>query len=261
MKLGRLLPAGIGIATVAMGIGVGLLTWSPIHPHATDTSSDTVGFPTLFRDNNSQMVLSVRLGVDEGAFDFFVPDVGHYRGRVPISPSAPNVLHLQGDVAGMFSATGEIPWNPATLKFEGIVKPDTGDANVNVWVGATMYHLQSSGGTDAAAATVVQQLVQAFQSQDWAAVYALENADVTSTVTEPQFAQNIAAQSPGSILSMTPSGASYRTSAMGFQYFVQPVTVQWQKPDGSTLTFSSRVHLVLEQGNWRFLGTDPAPAP
>ena len=114
----------------------------------------------------------------------------------------------------------------------------------------------------------LEQFTAAFRSDfrradqaRWAAVYLLENVDVTSTVTEPQFAQDIAAQSPGSILSMTPSGASYRTSAMGFQYFVQPVTVQWQKPDGSTLTFSSRVHLVLEQGNWRFLGTDPAPAP
>src|SRR5207237_2121425 len=203
-KLGRRLPAGLGAATLALGIAVGLLTWSPIHPHATDITSDTVGFPTLFRDNNSQMVLSVRLGVDQGAFDFSVPGVGHYRGRVPISPSAPNVLHLQGDVAGTFSATGEIPWNPATLKFEGIVKPDTGDANVNVWVGASMYHLQSSGGTDAAAATVVQQLVQAFQSQASAAVYAVDDAHVTSAVTEPQFAQHIAAQSPERILPMTP---------------------------------------------------------
>lgn len=261
MRLGRLVPAGIGAAVLALGIGIGLLTWSPLHPHATDTSGDTTGFPTIFRDSDSQMVLAVRLGADPGAFDFSVPGVGHYQGTVAISQSGPNVVHLQGDVAGTFSATGEIPWNPAALSFEGVVKPSTGDANINIWAGGTKYHLQSSSASDADAAKVIEQLLQAFQAQDWATVYLLENVDVTSTVSEAQFAQNLAAQTPGSILAMTPSGASYRTSAMGFQYFVQPVTVQWQKPDGSTVTFSSRVHLVLEQRTWRFLGTDAAPAP
>jgi len=261
VRLSRLIPAGLGAATLALGIGIGLLAWTPLHPHATDSSGDTTGFPTIFRDNDSKMVLAVRLGADQGAFDFSVPGVGHYQGKVPVSLAGPNVFHLQGDVAGTFSATGEIPWNPASLSFEGIAKSDTGDANVNIWAAGTKYHLQSSSGTDAAAAQVVQQILQAFQAKDWATVYLSENVDVTSTVTEAQFAQNLAAQSPGTILAMTPSGASYRTSAMGFQYYVQPVTVQWQKPDGSTVTFSSRVHLVLEQGNWRFLGTDPAPAP
>jgi hypothetical protein len=261
MKITRLIPVGIGAGVLALGIAIGLLAWSPVHPHATDTGGDTTGFPTIFRDSDGPMVLSVRLGADQGTFDFSVPGVGHYQGRVPIALSGPNVFHLQGDVAGSFSATGEVPWTPASLSFEGIVKPATADANVNIWAAGTKYHLQSSAGTDAIAAQVVQQLQQAFQSKDWATVYALENVDVTSTVTEPQFAQNLAAQSPGTILAMTPSGASYRTSAMGFQYYVQPVTVQWQKPDGSTATFSSRVHLVLEQGTWRFLGTDPAPAP
>src|SRR5438270_11718088 len=41
----------------------------------------------------------------------------------------------------------------------------------------------------------------------------------------------------------------------------QAVTVQWQRADGSTDTFSSRVHLVPEQRACRLLGTDPAPAP
>src|SRR5207237_8085999 len=124
-KLGRRLPAGLGAATLALGIAVGLLTWSPIHPHATDITSDTVGFPTLFRDNNSQMVLSVRLGVDQGSFDFSVPGVGHSRGRVPLSPSAPNFLHLQGDVAATFSATAEILWTPHTLRLAGSLQPAT----------------------------------------------------------------------------------------------------------------------------------------
>jgi len=260
MKLIRLLSAGLAAAALTVGIAIGLLSWSPINPHATDSSVDTTGFPTVFRDTDSQMVLAVRLVADQGTFDFFVPGVGHYRGRIPVAQSGPNVFHLQGDVAGTFSGTGQIPWNAAALSFAGIVKPDTGDANVDIWAAGTKYHLQSSSGTDADAAKVVQQLAQAFQGHDWATVYALESSDVTSTVTEPQFAQNLAAQSPGSVLAMTPSGASYRTSAQGFQYYVQPVTVQWQKPDGSTVTFSSRVHLVLEQSTWRFLGTDPPPA-
>jgi hypothetical protein len=261
MNLARVKVAGIGTAVLALGIAIGLLAWSPINPHATATSGDTMGFPTIFRDTDGQLVLAVRLGADQGTFDFSVKGVGHYQGRVPVSQSGPDVIHLQGDVAGSFSATGEVPWTQASLSFEGIVKPASGDANVNIWAAGTKYHLKSSNGSDSDATNVLQQLLQAFQAKDWATVYLLENVDVTSTVTEAQFAQNLAAQSPGSILAMTPSGASYRTSAMGFQYFVQPVTVQWQKPDGSTTTFPSRVHLVLEQGTWRFLGTDPAPAP
>jgi hypothetical protein len=259
MKITRMIPLGIVSSVLALGITIGLLGWPPLHPQAMDTSSDKTGFPTIFRDSDGQMVLSVRLGADRGAFDFSVPKVGHYRGRVPVSQSGPNVFHLQGDGAGMFSATGEIPWRAVSLRFEGIVKPDIGDANVNIWAAGTKYHLQSSSGTDADAGKVVQRLLQAFQARDWATVYLLENSDVTSTQTAAQLAQNLNAQSPGTILTMTPSGSSYRTSAMGFQYFVQPVTVQWQKPNGTTVTFPSRVHLVLEQGTWRFLGTDRAP--
>jgi hypothetical protein len=250
-----------GLLVVGTGAAITLLAPNALRLFATESSApsdDQLGMPFVFRDAGGRMVLSIRLGpADAGNFDFSVANVGHYRGRANVQQSGPTVFELSGDLAGQFSSTGELPWTGAQVSIRGEVDTRQGQASVNLWSGDAQYHLVTANGTQAAADQTVRQVLTALQTRDWATLYNLENGDLRTTTTLDQFVQSLSGQSAGTLLSMDETGSPTQSMAMGYRYYAQPVTVQWKKPDGSIVTFVSRVHLVLEQNSWRFLGTDP----
>lgn len=112
----------------------------------------------------------------------------------------------------------------------------------------------------ATARRAAQQALDAIVARDWATVYARSAVEVTSAVTRDQFIQTLENQTTPHVVSACVGGSGELTTAGGYTYWSQPIHLTVKNPNGTTSSFSSTIHLVLEQSQWRLIGTDP-PQP
>ncbi len=83
---------------------------------------------------------------------------------------------------------------------------------------------------------------------------------MTSAITRDQFIQTLQSQALPNVVSAGLSGSGELSTAGGYSYWSQPIHLTVKNPSGTTSSFSSTIHLVLEQSQWRLIGTDP-PQP
>lgn len=236
---------------------------------AADTTAptgDVAAFPTVFVDASGTETLAIQLQpghADTGQFNFFVAGRGDYTGVIPVDTTG-NHDHVQGEVTAQFLPDADSGATASSdVKMEGIVAPATLDANVNVWVDGTHYHLQTNKGNAGDAQKVAAQAIAALKAEDWGTLYGLLASAMRADYTQADFVQTMTSQSaqgptPVSIATSGPGQVS--TSSYGYTYYQQPLTVQGRAADGSTKTLTTTLYLLREQGSWHFWLTDDPSA-
>lgn len=109
--------------------------------------------------------------------------------------------------------------------------------------------------TDAATALALKAL-DAIVKEDWATVYSLSSSDVTSSTTKAKFIAELRSGSSPKVISASLSGSSKTDKAAGYTFWSHPITVTTRNADGTKRTYTSTIHLVMESGKWRLIGTD-----
>ncbi len=227
------------------------------------TATPAAGFATVLRDASGQYSLAVQLQqgqLDTGAFDFLVPSVGDYRGTLTIGQAVGQPdIRLSTDSQASFIATSGSGISTVSMHIAGSFTTNDSSASVTISiVGGLTYNLHTDSGSASGARAVAQQVGSAMASRDWVAVYGLMSASVIRGMTPSQFSQSMSGQGPTlSTLTLTGSG-QLLTGRDGYTRFTQPFAAVAHKADGTTYSFNSTIYLVLEQGSWRVLGTDPA---
>jgi hypothetical protein len=254
----------IGAASLfTLGVVAGIARSGPAKVHAD--SSSTPQNAVILRDASGQDALVVQLQAgraDTGAFDFYVVGKGDYLGTLTVQPLAGGIdaLTMGTTTTLRFHPLDGSPATTVTGTINGTVNLSDDSAAVTVLADGTTYLLKTAQPDATAAATVAQQALTAMAAQDWNTVYAMAAQMITSQYTEQQFAQALTGQSVPTILSAVTNGTGQlMTPGDGYTYFVQPITVQIQKSDGTAVTYSSNLNLVLEAGQWKLLGTDATP--
>ena len=167
-------------------------------------------------------------------------------------------MHLKGEVEAQFHDVNGNSGDSAQVRMKGKVDTKHQTASVNLWIDGMHHHLVTSKVRKGEARSVARKALTAISIQDWPTVYGLLASQLKSDLTETQFIEIMASQTTPQILSWDLSSKGQVSSSLGFTYFAQPITVEAQKLDGTTITFSSNVYLVLEQGQWHLLSTDAA---
>jgi len=233
--------------------------------------ADTIDYPgvitpTILDDKDGAIDLAIQLQSgrdDTGQIDFSVPGVGDYTGIVAPDQSGPHNVHLHGDVSVDFAPVDGSDTTPTNLKVEGVIDTLDMSANINVWINGAHYHLQTAQGDADQATKVAQQAIAALQAEDWSTLYGLLAPDLRGTQTQADFVQEMTAtatQGP-TLAGVTATAAGQvKNSPYGYTYYQQPLSIQVRQGNGGTTTYQSNLTLLLEQGQWYYVTTDPPPA-
>jgi hypothetical protein len=271
-KLAALSLTALGLALVSTG------TSTAVAPTLADSSS-TWAAPITFHDKTGSPALTIQLQVgrlDTGRFDLRILGVGDYSGSVPITqaavPSSPCSTAASCVSVGS-SGTATIPaqfiaaqgGSPSTvaLIIHGTVNMQ-GYQAIFVVFDATRnqaYSLVTDSGSPAQAAALALQAGNAMMARDFSTLYTELAPEAKTGTSLAQFTQVLESQSTPAITSISPSGAGRSaTTKAGQSYYMQPMSVQARRDDGTSYTFSMNIYLVLEQGSWYVVTSDTPPS-
>ena len=248
--------------SLLLAVIVGALGVSTVSSAATAGTGPNSELPRVFHDANGGLSLGIQLQParpDTGSFDFIVEAQGDYEGVIMVTQSGPNIDHLSGTIQAQFIASTGATQRLVNLRMEGEINSQDSSADVNVWIDGTHYHLVTSNGRDEDAKRVIGQAASALATADWATLYSLFPPEVMAEYTETQFAQIMANPNLPRVKAVNLEGAGQLVTGSGTTCFRQPISVQAEKADGTSVTFASFIVLVLEKGVWYFFTTDAPP--
>lgn len=232
--------------------------------YAKQTNTSLGSLPSIFRDktNQTSLALQVTFGrPDTGRFEFYVPQVGYYRGIIPLQQSGKQIIHPQGIVTAQFYPLDDSSTvQPTTVRMTGEINTSHNSASIDIWVNNNHYNLKTPEGDIVAGTVSAKQVLSFTASQNWSALYGLLTNEIQSSVTPTQFTQLMANNSSSVVTEAVLTGSGQIKIAAGNTYFVQPVSLTVKQTNNTTVTYTSTEYFVLEQGTWRLLTTD-TPTP
>lgn len=227
-----------------------------------NTSLDSL--PSIFRDKNNETSLALQLTLgrpDTGEFEFFVSNVGYYRGVIPLIQSGGQIIHPQGTVTAKFYPLDDsATTTPATIRMTGEVNTAHSSASIDVWADNTHYHLTTDEGDAAAGKQAAKEVLSFMTSRNWSSLYGILSSEVQSSVTQEQFTQLMSSSNSPTIISAELNGLGKIKILTGNTYFAQDIILTVRQTNGSTAIFHSTEYFVLEKGKWRLLTTN-TPTP
>jgi len=144
----------------------------------------------------------------------------------------------------------------------GDLDVDHGTAAIDVWIDGVRSSFVVEDHTQSPTPDVVaQQSLNAIVLQDWATLYGLLPSDVQGAMNFQAFSQRMADPSTPVIIAASLTGEkTIRTSQAGFPVYTRPFALSARGTDGVVRSYTSAVLIAREDGQWRFLGTDPPGA-
>jgi len=116
---------------------------------------------------------------------------------------------------------------------------------------------KNSAGLDSnTASAVAKHVVTGLANHDWRTLYGLLAPEVQGSFkSQNEFVSAVSA-SDGGIVDAQLTGSSTTSSAGGYSYYSQPLSLRVKDSSG-VKAYSTTLYLVYEHGKWYFLGTDP----
>jgi len=226
---------------------------------AEPTPTQAVVLPLIFKDSTNGTMLSLEVlpgSSNPGKFEFFVPNVGNYRGTIPLLQNGKQIIHPQGQISGQFFPPQGGSPVATTIKMEGEIDISHNTATINVWIDGSKYHLQTATVDTAQATAVANQVVSYSNNHDWASLYSLFSSEFKADATQTQFTQFMSDSNSPTITDVKLNGNGSAKVFSGITYFRQPLTLTERQTDGTFTTLYSNMYFVLEDGSWKLLTTD-----
>jgi hypothetical protein len=230
---------------------------------ALTSSADTAfSLPLIVRDASGSPAFDVQVQMgraDTGAFDFDT-GTGFYRGIIPVRQTGSFIDILKGSVpATFYPQQGGSSATSVTL--QGEINTATLQATIDLWVGTLHYHLVTANGQATDATNVAQQGMTALASADWPTLYSLLPSELQTSITQAAYVQALSSQQLPQIVSIAFDTQGVMQVVGGTSYFTQPIKGQAKKADGTIVNYTTKMYLILENGSWRVIGTDPVAIP
>jgi len=265
------------IATVTLGVG--LATAAGVVYAQAGSPPVRLSPQYVARDTSGSESLAVQLqqGVrNTGAFDFTLAGIGTWAGVIPIRPTGPRIIHLQGVAANVkFQAAGTGTTAPATVRMEGQIDQSHNSAVVNIWVTRPQHpkpahHLLKTSHPDIKKAPkAAQKAGGELAARNWPALYDMAASAITQRYTQAQFVHAMKAQHQPGFTGFMLAGPGQSRFTAGITYFIQPFSFTTKNKVHGHTAFTADMLLVWEQSKaghgkghaeWHFAGTT-APSP
>jgi len=214
----------------------------------------------VLRDGRSTSVLAIQLKVQQpntGQFDFYIPGQGDYTGVIPVQIMGPDIVRLQGTISAQFQTITAAPASQVNLRMEGEANTRTASAAVNIWIDGAQYQIVTAPGRPGADVALASTVIAALVASDWSTLYGLLASDVKGSLSEAEFISIMTSQVRQTITkaNLLPGGA-LTASETGSTYSIQPIEFEVRNTDGIPQLYRSRIYLLLQQGEWRYVTTD-----
>lgn len=262
-----LIPALI-VAVVAGGAAVATLTH---HSRPSAASGETNTASGLYRFNDTVRGTSFIVQTDltaasAGTFTFVTSTGAQYQGGqaddLQKNGDGTLGLHFDGNARLIPAPAGQTQPAPTTaaVQINAVVDLSNARATAELKDSTNGQHFVMVTTIPGGERQVVDAVNQAAIEQDWATLYGLMSASVTSQVTESQFAALMAQQvaASGAITAVTVTGSPVvGTDQAGITYFTidETVTVTHNGVSQSTPMTS---YFLLESGAWKLFTSKPA---
>lgn len=217
------------------------------------------------RDHRSDIAWTIEassLAREAGRFSLRVPQVGVYLavGRAELSAagnSAIRQVRYEG-AADLVRQSSDPLAAPAVtrlqVRLEGHVDVRQRSGEAKLWAGADRYHLVAPRVSGGPSTRTLGDFERALLANDWRALYALSNSDLTSSYSIDEFAAAAAAQqaSVGEIAGLRRLRVGEaQTNPAGLSFAVAGYEIAHRRSGTVGAAVPYDVYWVLEGGEWR----------